>query len=44
MGDPDEVDIPTRAFLEDMPIYKICAFSEGRFAEERLLEILTKMQ
>jgi beta-glucosidase len=44
MGDPDEVDIPTRAFLEDMPVYKICAFSEGRFTEERLLEILTKMQ
>jgi len=44
MGDPDEVDIPTRAFLEDMPIYKICAFSEGQFTEERLLEILTKMQ
>ncbi len=42
MGDPDEVDIPTRAFLEDMPIYKICAFSEGRFTEERLLEILIK--
>ena len=40
MGDPDQVDIPTRAFLEDMPIYKICAFSEGRFTEERLLEIL----
>jgi beta-glucosidase len=44
MGDPDEVDIPTRAFLEDMPIYKICAFSEGRFTEKRLLEILAKMQ
>jgi beta-glucosidase len=42
MGDPDEVDIAVRAFLEDMPIYKICAFSEGRFTEERLLEILTK--
>jgi beta-glucosidase len=44
MGDPDAVDIPTRAFLEDMPIYKICAFSEGRFTEERLLEIFRKMQ
>jgi beta-glucosidase len=43
MGDPDEVDIATRAFLEDMPVYKICAFSEGRFTEETLLEILTKM-
>jgi beta-glucosidase len=44
MGDPDKVDIPTRAFLEDMPVYKICAFSEGRFTEERLLEIFRKMQ
>ena len=44
IGDPDEVDIPTRAFLEDMPVYKVCAFSEGRFTEERLLEIFAKMQ
>ena len=43
MGDPDEVDIAVRAFLEDMPIYKVCAFSEGRLTEERLLEILAKV-
>jgi beta-glucosidase len=43
MGDPDEVDIAVRAFLEDMPIYKVCAFSEGRLTEERLSEILAKV-
>lgn len=44
MGDPDEVDIAVRAFLEDMPIYKVCAFSEGRLSEENLNEILMKVQ
>jgi beta-glucosidase len=43
LGDPDEVDIAVRAFLEDMPIYKVCAFSEGRLTEERLSEILAKV-
>ena len=44
MGDPDEVDIAVRAFLEDIPTYKVCAFSEGRLSEENLNEILMKVQ
>jgi beta-glucosidase len=44
MGDPDEVDLAVRAFLEDMPVYKVCAFSEGRFTEERLNEILRQLR
>jgi beta-glucosidase len=44
MGDPDEADMAVRAFLEDMPIYKVCAFSDGKFTEEKLNEILTKVQ
>ena len=44
MGNPDEVDIAVRAFLEDMPIYKVCAFSEGRFTEQKLNEILTNVE
>jgi beta-glucosidase len=33
-------DMAVKAFLDDMPAYKVCAFSEGRFAEKRLEEIL----
>jgi beta-glucosidase len=44
MGDPDEADVAVRAFLQDMPIYKVCAFSEGRLSEENLNEILMKVQ
>jgi beta-glucosidase len=44
LGDPDEADIAVKAFLEDMPAYKVCAFSEGRFTEEMLPDILTKVQ
>jgi beta-glucosidase len=33
-------DMAVQAFLDDMPVYKVCAFSEGRFTEERLEEIL----
>jgi beta-glucosidase len=29
MGNPDEADMAVRAFLDDMPVYKVCAFSEG---------------
>ena len=32
-----------RAFLEDMPVYKVSAFSEGHFTEEKLNEILNKL-
>jgi hypothetical protein len=32
------------AFLDDMPVYKIHAFSEGRFTEQRLEEILSRVQ
>lgn len=47
---PDEAatkrksDMAVKAFLDDMPVYKVCAFSEGRFTEERLNEILGKAQ
>jgi beta-glucosidase len=34
MGNPDEADMAVRAFLDDMPVYKVCAFSVGRFTEE----------
>jgi beta-glucosidase len=44
LGNPDEVDMMVRAFLDDMPVYKVCAFSEGRFAEERLEEILKQVR
>jgi beta-glucosidase len=33
-------DMAVKAFLDDMPAYKVCAFSEGRFSEKRLDEIL----
>jgi beta-glucosidase len=33
-------DMATMAFLNDMPANKVIAFSEGRFTEERLKEIL----
>ena len=44
MGSPEEADMAVRVFLEEMPIYKVCAFSEGKFTEEMLAEILTKAQ
>lgn len=44
MGNPDEADMAVRAFLDDMPVYKVCAFSEGRFTEEMLEDILKKVQ
>jgi beta-glucosidase len=37
-------DMAVKAFLDDMPVYKVCAFSEGRFAEERLEAILVECQ
>jgi beta-glucosidase len=33
-------DMAVKAFLDDMPAYKVCGFSEGRFSEKRLEEIL----
>ena len=36
-------DMAVKAFLDDMPVYKVCAFSEGRFGEERLEEILSSL-
>jgi beta-glucosidase len=45
---PDETaakrkaDMMIKAFLDDMPVYKECAFSAGKFAEERLEAILEK--
>ena len=37
-------DMSVKLFLDDMPVYKICAFSEGRFTEERLRNILQQVQ
>jgi beta-glucosidase len=42
MGKPDEADVAVRAFLDDMPVYKVCAFSEARFTEEMLEDILKR--
>jgi beta-glucosidase len=36
-------DMAVKAFLDDMPVYKVCAFSEGKFGEERLDEILSSL-
>jgi beta-glucosidase len=36
-------DLAVKAFLDDMPVYKVCAFSEGRFGEKRLEEILSSL-
>jgi beta-glucosidase len=44
LGNPDEADMAVRAFLDDMPVYKVCAFSEGKFAEERLEDILRQVR
>ena len=35
-------DMAVKAFLDDMPVYKVLAFSEGRFSEERLETILSR--
>jgi beta-glucosidase len=39
-----KADMAVRAFLDDMPVYKVCRFSEGRFTEERLEDILKQVQ
>jgi beta-glucosidase len=39
-----KADMAVKAFLDDMPLYKVCAFSEGRFSEERLEAILQQVQ
>src|SRR5262249_36163695 len=44
LGKPDEADMAVRAFLDDMPVYKVCAFSQGKFTEEKLKEILKQVQ
>ncbi|MGA8659285.1 MAG: glycoside hydrolase family 3 C-terminal domain-containing protein [Chthoniobacterales bacterium] len=47
---PEEVvakkkaDIAVKAFLDDMPVYKIFSFSEGKFTEEMLDDILKRVQ
>jgi beta-glucosidase len=38
-----KADMAVKAFLDDMPVYKVCAFSEGRFSEKRLEEILDSL-
>ena len=44
LGNPDEADMMVRAFLDDMPVYKVCAFSQGKFTEKRLEDILKQVQ
>jgi len=44
MGNPAEVDVAVRAFLDDMPVYKVHGFSEGKFTDEMLKEILNQVQ
>jgi beta-glucosidase len=39
-----KADMATSAFLDDMPVYKVCAFSEGKFTEEMLKGILEQVQ
>jgi beta-glucosidase len=39
-----KADLAVKAFLDDMPVYKVCAFSEGRFPEERLEAILKSVK
>jgi beta-glucosidase len=43
LGNPDEMDMMVKAFLEDMPVYKVCAFSQNRFPDERLESILKQV-
>jgi beta-glucosidase len=43
LGNPDEMDMMVKAFLDDMPVYKVCAFSQNRFTEERLDGILKQV-
>src|SRR6185312_1967432 len=38
-----KADLAVKAFLDDMPVYKVCAFSEGRFPEERLEAIFKRV-
>jgi len=39
-----KADMAVKAFLDDMPVYKVCRFSEGSFTEEMLEEILKQVQ
>jgi beta-glucosidase len=39
-----KADMAVRAFLDDMPVYKVHAFSEGRFTEQKLEEILKQVR
>jgi beta-glucosidase len=39
-----KADMAVKAFLDDMPLYKVCAFSEGKFTEERLEGILKRVR
>ena len=47
---PDEAatkrkaDMAVTAFLDDMPVYKVCRFSENRFTEEMLEDILKQVR
>jgi len=39
-----KADMAIKAFLDDMPVYKVCRFSEGRFTEDMLEAILEQVQ
>jgi beta-glucosidase len=44
MGSPNEGDMAVRAVLDDMPVYKVCAFSDGKFTEQMLNEVSNQVQ
>jgi beta-glucosidase len=39
-----KADMAVKAFLDDMPVYKVCALSEGKFTEQRLEAILANVK
>ena len=39
-----KADMAVKAFLDDMPVYKVCPFSEGKFTEQSLEDVLKQVQ
>jgi beta-glucosidase len=39
-----KADTAVKAFLDDMPVYKVCRFSEGKFTEKMLESILKQTE
>jgi beta-glucosidase len=38
-----KADMAVKVFLDDMPVYKVCPFSEGKFTEEMLEDVLKQV-